>query len=369
MNLPLYNATILENTDGVVVMSLVDEPATEINWVCFNKDSEYQKYAVSDTEEHCLLGVVMVADTPIYRIGNSGFEYYIQYEKETLKIMAEKMLRDNTFNNISIMHNGDVIPKGVVVLRELFIKDEAKGINPTGLENVPDGSLLAVYKVNDEDIWNMCKDGTFNGFSLEGYFGTELVENKKQTKYNKMANKFKNLLKKLLVEAGAISTNNGVLDYEGDEAAVGLEVTNEEGETPEDGEYTAEDGTVYVIKDGKIEEIREPEEEETEEETTETTEEETAEEMEEETEETTEEETTETTEEETTEEEVNEIETLKAELEALKAELESLKEQVLEISTKPVADPITETFSRVNRLEVKDAKLKKMCEAASFLKK
>lgn len=355
MNLPIYNAEIKAVEDGVVVMSLVDEPATLTNWLCFNEDKPLNKFALVE-DEQVLLGVVMLADTPIYRRDNSGFEYYIQYSKETLKVMAEKMLKEGTFNNISIMHNGEVIPKGIVTLRELFIKDSAKGIAPKGLEEVTDGSLLCAYKVENKDLWEQCKNGTFNGFSLEGYFTTELA-NKETKKYSKMS-KLKDVLKKLLVEFGEISTDNGTLEFEGEEIVVGIEVKTEEGETPTDGEYTTENGTIYTIKDGVVTEVKEPTEEEVEEPTEEATE--MAEE--EVTEEETEEEVEVTT-------EPTDLELLKDQVSALKAELEALKATVEELANTPIVEPIVETFAKVNNTDIKDAKLKRMCEVAKYLRK
>lgn len=178
-NLPIYNALIDSEEDGLLVMSLVEYPATEFNWLAFNKD-ENQKtltYSIQDEEKHILCGVVMLADTPIYRREFTGYEYYIQYQRETLEQMAEKMLFENTFNNIDLQHNGEILPKGAVVLRELFIKDSEKGINPKGFEDVPNGSLLCTYKVNDEELWSSCKNGTYQGFSLEGMFTVSKAEN------------------------------------------------------------------------------------------------------------------------------------------------------------------------------------------------
>ena len=58
-----------------------------------------------------------------------------------------------------------------------------------------------------------------------------------------------------------ISTDKALIEFDGDELEVGMEVhgIDEEGNSfnLEDGEYTAEDKTVYVIKEGKVDEIRE----------------------------------------------------------------------------------------------------------------
>lgn len=367
MELPIYEALISDVKDGVVVMSLVDEPATLTNWLCYKEDKQISKFSVLNDDEQLLLGVVMVADTPIYRRTADGYEYYIKYSKETLKAMAQKMLQEGTFNNISLDHNGEIIERGTVIMRELFIKDEEKGINPKGLEDVPNGSLLCTYKVNDGALWEMCKNGTFNGFSLEGYFTTELAKYKKQNKKNYM-NKFKEALKKLLVEFGTVKTDKGDFEFDGEEIEVGVEVTID-GEVAADGDYTAEDGTIYTVKDGKVEAITKPQAEEEEEETVEETETETVENTEEvQAEEETVEEEEETVEEETTEE-TNEVAELRAELETLKAELEALKVSVNELLQTPAVDPIAETFAKVNNTDIKDEKVKRMCEYAKYLRK
>ena len=110
----------------------------------------------------------MSANTPIYRRDRNGFEYYLVFTPETIKLMAEKMLKDNTQNQVDIEHNGELI--GSVNLIELFIKDSSKGIVPTYMEDIPDGSLMATYKVRDEKIWEAIKSGELNGFSLAGLF-------------------------------------------------------------------------------------------------------------------------------------------------------------------------------------------------------
>ena len=41
---------------------------------------------------------------------------------------------------------------------------------PKGFEDAKDGSWFVSYFVEDDGIWAKCKDGTWNGFSVEGYF-------------------------------------------------------------------------------------------------------------------------------------------------------------------------------------------------------
>ena len=255
--LPIYNALISDDNEGIFVISLVDAPATETNWMCF-KEQEDVKFSIVNEDEHILAGVVMVADKPIYRIAPDGSEYYIVFSKDVIKRMAEKMLDDNTFNNIDIQHDGNIIPRDKVKLVELFIADEAKGIKPNYLD-VPDGSLLANYKIYDDELWNMAKSGVLNGFSLEGVFSTIRYEHNKNIKHNKMS-KIKEMIKSILVQLGEVTTDKGILTYDG-ELAKGVEVKNEDGSKPADGEYKIDDDKYIVVKDGYVEEIKEVEEE------------------------------------------------------------------------------------------------------------
>lgn len=256
-NIPTYSALISDDNEGILVISLVDAPATETNWMCF-KEQENIKFSIVNEDEHILAGVVMVADKPIYRIAPDGTEFYIVFSKDVIKRMAEKMLDDNTFNNIDIQHDGNIIPHDKVKLVELFIADEAKGIKPNYLD-VPDGSLLANYKIYDEQLWQMAKSGELNGFSLEGVFTTVRYEQNKNNKHTKMS-KIKEMLKSILVQLGEVNTDKGILTYDGD-LAVGVEVKNEDGSKPADGEYKLEDDKVIVVKDGLVDEIKEVEDE------------------------------------------------------------------------------------------------------------
>lgn len=259
MNIPIYNAVINDETDGIYAISLVEYPATEVDWMCFNsneKKSEQQVFVCSaDSKQHILAGVVMVADTPIYRIGPDGEEYYIVFTKETIRMMAEKMLRDHSFNNINIQHDGILLDNGSVSLMELFIKDSSRGVNPNYINNVPDGTLLANYHVNDEKLWNdiITNKVSLKGFSLEGMFNTERIA---EINFKKQNMKIKEKLKKLLVTLNEVVTDKGILSYEEEDLAIGVEVLLDNNTDVPDGNYTLEDKTIIEVKDGKVVDIK-----------------------------------------------------------------------------------------------------------------
>lgn len=344
MSIPIYNAVLSDENDGILAISLVDEPAVESDFLAFNKQ-EQVKFSIEDEKEHMLLGVVMRADFPIYRYSDSMGEYYIKYSKETIKTMAQKLMSDAKQNKINLMHQSDSFVEGVELV-QLFIKDVEKGINPKTFENIEDGSLFAQYKVNNDEVWNEVMEGTFKGFSLEGYFTVETE--KQETKHNNIKKhtsmtieKIKNVLRSLLVECGNTMTNLGNLFYEGEDLIEGISVfSDEEMETvAEDGEYETDD-KIVTVENGSVKEIKDkeiPEEEPTEEPKEEEVEAE---------EETVEETPTEEPKEEETVED-DKIAELLARIEALEAKVAELEAKM----TEPIAEPIAEEFSKIEKSE------------------
>lgn len=168
--LPIYYAEIATDDDGIICVSLVDRPAVDSLFVAFKEQTrEAMRFTtIEDNEQRLLLGVIMRANYPIYRNDIYNGEYYIVYEADTIRLMAEKMLIDGYSASVDLQHDGKRVEG--VHLQELFIKDSAKGIVPKGFEDIEDGSLFGVYKVHNEDVWQAVKRGECEGFSLEGYF-------------------------------------------------------------------------------------------------------------------------------------------------------------------------------------------------------
>lgn len=263
-DLPLYEAKINMNNDetGMFCISLVDEPATESNFIAFSKHKELITYSVQDEEQRKVFGLVMAADMPIYRIDENGREYYIIYSKETLAKMTEKYFAQGCQNNVDTMHNFMMVEG--VNLTQMLIKNSEKGVVPKGFEEYADGSIFAEFKINNDNIWQSIKSGEYKGFSLAGYFEVEVKEDnnkeKEENKFMSKLKKIKSVLRSLLVEFGELSTDKGILTWQGDEELkVGDTVRglDENGEdvAVADGEYTTDDNKTIVVVDGKVAEI------------------------------------------------------------------------------------------------------------------
>lgn len=367
--LPVYEALISSEDDGIITISLVDEPAVESDFVCFAKDAGKQLFALKDTSEHLITGCLMKAETPIYRNDN-GFQYYIVFSKKTIQTMAQKMLADSTFKNIDTQHNGELLPQGALTLMEVYIKDSAKGIDPNFVD-IPDGSLMTTFRINDESIWQECANGDFlNGFSLEGFFDTKQIDfsiiKPNKTKSFKM--RIKELLRRMLAQFGEVSMDELTLYYEGDgELEVGTVVTDIDGNPVADGEYHNEEMTVKVM-DGKVDAIEYIEKEE----------EPVAEEP------VADEQTNEELVEEpvvdkpvgsdvvvdkpdTVEDVVEDVFDAEKEIAELRYMIEELKKRIDELVAEPIVDPIEEEFSKKFRSDITDKKVQRAVEIARAL--
>lgn len=254
--LPLYEDVIADGQCGMLRISLVDLPAVESDFQKFGKPILVQ---MESEEKRLILGVVMRANFPIYRRDENG-EYYTSFSADTIRTMTEKYLEENRQNRVNLMHEGEEV-RGVS-MTQLFIKDSSKGIVPQGFENIEDGSLFAEFHIHDDDIWGWIKEGILRGFSLEGLFVMKEADNSINENMKKTFEKIKETLAKIVSKFTQVTTDKGVLTYEG-ELEVGKDVymLHEDGEVTdvEDGEYVAEDGRVIVVADSKVAEVREPE--------------------------------------------------------------------------------------------------------------
>ena len=166
MKIPIFDAYLSDDEyEGISCISIVDEPAMEKAMLVFNKDKKPILFQVQDEMQHKITSVVIRCNYPIYRINERGEEYYIRFGKEVIDQLAEKYSRDGLLNRVSVMHNGELLND--IVMTEMYIKDIDKGINPVGFEDIENYSLMATFKINNEDVWNRIMAGEFGGLSME----------------------------------------------------------------------------------------------------------------------------------------------------------------------------------------------------------
>lgn len=247
--IPVFSVNVDDPGCSISTMSLVDDPAMSIDMVCFSKEQK-MNFSIQDESQHNILTCLVRVDFPILRLTEDGNPYYIVFNKDTAKVLCQRLMTDGMQQNISVDHNGKLIQG--IHLQEVFIKDSSLGISPVGFEDAADGSLMGVYHIEDDALWNDCIEGRFKGISIESLLGIEEFKKKcnKKIKKNNM-NKLKEMLKKLLLEFNSLSTNIAELYWEEDtELMVGYKVFVEDesgNKVPAmDGEYISDENKIKV---------------------------------------------------------------------------------------------------------------------------
>lgn len=274
--LPVYQACVTDEDTGMFRISLVDDPAVQSNFQAFDAQRRIRMYAVSDEAKRLVLGVVMRADFPIYRRDDNG-EYYVIYKPEEIRKMAEKYLLEGRQNDVNLMHKEGTDTDGVQMV-QYFIK--GKGLAPDGFEEISDGSLFAEFHIVNDEIWDAVKAGTYKGFSLEGVFEmvpeqdkgrVEEIVDELDGKFSNQPNKLMSKLQKiraglarLLAQFGNVTTDKGIIAWDGDEdlkAGDRVYIEDQDGNRtdPADGDYRTEDGKTIVVENNQVAEIRDPE--------------------------------------------------------------------------------------------------------------
>lgn len=161
-----------DDESAVSYVALVDTPATERNFFAFNKKMKFQ----IDPQRRIITGVLMVADLPMYRVDETGYEYYVLFPAAEIEKIAQKFFKQKNTGNVNIMHDPKQQIDGVYMF-ESFIIDSKRGIKvPDGFTGITEGSWFGSYKVDNDQAWQSVLDGTFQGFSVEGHFDLNMQE-------------------------------------------------------------------------------------------------------------------------------------------------------------------------------------------------
>jgi hypothetical protein len=140
------------------VISLVDEPAIDENFLFFSSNF---KFSTLDTDKRIVTGPAMIPDLRIPRKFNDEI-VLVYFSKETIQDYVFNFFKNNRHNITNTNHNNDNKNDVLNLLESWFIKEEGK---------YPIGTWMVTYKVLDDNIWNdYIKTGLLRGFSVEGSF-------------------------------------------------------------------------------------------------------------------------------------------------------------------------------------------------------
>jgi hypothetical protein len=165
-----------ENIDEVFAISLVEEPAIESNFVFFDKE-KVQFAALSD-EKRLVMGPILIPDKQILRVDGEGKPYHVFFKPETIKKLSEMYLKKKYTDSSTLEHDKKI--NGVTLVESWIKESVTKDKSALYNLNVPVGTWMGTFKIDNDEIWNdYVKTGEVKGFSIEGLFGHNLVQQAK----------------------------------------------------------------------------------------------------------------------------------------------------------------------------------------------
>lgn len=153
---------------GIDKISAVDEPAIMIDGVKFSKETNEvnnEKFSFIE-DQRLMIGPILIPGQKIYRKDKkSGKEYYIEFDKETIKESAHRFLRYEKTNDVNLQHEKDT--NKAYFVESWLVEDKEKDKAAAFNFNLVDGTWMGVMKFDSPTLWEEAKQGKYNGFSVE----------------------------------------------------------------------------------------------------------------------------------------------------------------------------------------------------------
>lgn len=126
-------------------------------------------FAFSSDDEMIVTGPAMVPQQLILRKDTMGNPFHVYFSKDTIKKIAQKFFEYNKQNNTDVNHDDNITTNNTLL--ESWIVEDPKMDKSTAMGfNVPAGTWMTSYKINDEETWKQIKNGELNGYSIAGNF-------------------------------------------------------------------------------------------------------------------------------------------------------------------------------------------------------
>jgi len=164
---------------GVEAISVVENPAIESDFVALK--NEELKLAEISKEKRLLMGALLIPNKPIYRKSGDD-EYYIFFSKDTIAKASQLYLQNGNQSEATLEHNENL--KGLTLVESWIVEDKAKDKTALYGLDVPVGTWMGSVKCDNDEVYQMAKDGVVKGFSIEGYFADKLERPKEKIEEN-----------------------------------------------------------------------------------------------------------------------------------------------------------------------------------------
>ena len=246
----LKKYSVVADDSEIYAISLVEEPAIEVDYVAFDKDKEDKPNLkfIEDkqNEKYMILGPALVPNKNIYR-NYDGDEFYVSFSAECIEKLSHNFVK-NCYGAGCFTKDHNGFCEGCY-LAESWIKTSENDKSVDYGFDCPIGTWFVAAKIDSIDLWDSIKKGERKGFSIESWVDLEEIIENKDKKENDMSKQKTNLetmevndgfwdkLKGIIAEAMGTSKDDKTVEDAVEEAKAEAdpveEVVEAEEETPE----------------------------------------------------------------------------------------------------------------------------------------
>lgn len=158
-------------------VSLVEDPAVESEFVYMSRQDGRKEYVSLETDEkHMVYSATLIPDKPIYR-QMDGEEFNVVFTAAAIERMARNFMKAGFNHEWSLEHDGQSVSG--LTATECWIKTDlekdksvAIGLDP----ELPVGTWFLGLSVDNPEVWQAVKEGTWHGFSIEALIALDEVK-------------------------------------------------------------------------------------------------------------------------------------------------------------------------------------------------
>lgn len=249
-----------KQTKGVYGISLVENPAMQGMFVALS-ETEIVKFASVDNEKRLIAGLVLRADFPVFRKGESE-DYNIVFSADTIRDLAHNFYESNHQSNSSIEHLKKI--EGVTFV-ESWTVENPENDKATELKlDAQKGDWFTILKIDNDEVWNDYQaTGKVKGFSIDAMLELKEITNFKNEDMDvsKIVDAIKSGFAALSFGSVKSADASVTIEFDGDTMQVGGDVyvmdNNGEKVPLPVGEYQLEGAKILVVTEvGKIGEVK-----------------------------------------------------------------------------------------------------------------
>ena len=171
-----------DQDNALDMISFVSAPAIEKDFMHFKEQKEKFEFK-SDEEKRIVTGAAMIPNQEIIRMDAEDKPYFVYFTEETIEKAQEVFAKYGKTKSTNFEHKTGM--RDVTVVESWIVTDPSNDkSNALGFSDIPKGSWMVSYKVDNDELWAKVKAGEVKGFSIEGVFSKNIIEMSKHDSDN-----------------------------------------------------------------------------------------------------------------------------------------------------------------------------------------